>query len=477
VPADWKARGWSAADVADPAAPAVVKMMHPGGWGSWAFAVGEYDGSDRMDFAKGGFQEARGSSGTGAMYIENVLKELDAPNEWWLDVKARTLYYLPAGNSSTSGAGVVEAALLPRLVQFRGSAEAPVSHISLVGFNISRAAPTYLESYEDPSGGDWSIHRGAAVFLDGATHVTLERLRFDQVDGNGVFLSNHAANNSVLECDFWRTGDTAVAAVGSTRGMNGTAATYPAHNTIANNHMDTVGVHMKQTSCYFKAQTYANTISNNVCHDGPRAGINFNDGFHGADTLAENVIWAMVTETGDHGTFNSWDRKEYFYPCPPEAAQPAGSMCFLPQTHHVRGNMFIGPAGWNMDHDDGSSSYHDYNNVVYQGGFKYRDGLHRNMTGNLMLGGAKPVFQVFGFDLDFFDGNYLYAQTEVCGPPDLGGLSGNVFIPAITEDTDGAGEGGQARAPGANKCDKGTTQTMTEAQLEALARSLVGISA
>ncbi len=36
---------------------------------------------------------------------------------------------------------------------------------------------------------------------------------------------------------------------------------------------------MKQTSCYFKAQTYNNNITDNICHDGPRAGINFNDGF------------------------------------------------------------------------------------------------------------------------------------------------------------------------------------------------------
>lgn len=29
--------------------------------------------------------------------------------------------------------------------------------------------------------------------------------------------------------------------------------------------MDTVGVNMKQTSCYFKAITYANTVRDNIC--------------------------------------------------------------------------------------------------------------------------------------------------------------------------------------------------------------------
>ena len=201
--------------------------------------------------------------------------------------------------------------------------------------------------YEVPSGGDWSIHRGAAFFLHGAERITLEQLRFDQVDGNAVMLSNYVRNSTVADCDFWRTGDTAVAAVGSTAQMNGTGIEHPAFNTISGNHMDTVGVMMKQTSCYFKALTESNTISNNICHDGPRAGVNFNDGYMGGDLLEENVIWAMVRETGDHGTFNSWDRREFFYHCP----SPSTAMCFMPQTHTVRGNMFIGPAGWNMDHE------------------------------------------------------------------------------------------------------------------------------
>ena len=86
-------------------------------------------------------------------------------------------------------------------------------------------------------------------------------------------------------------------------------------------------------------------------------------------------------------------RREWFYPCPEDASK----YCFMPKVHKVSGNMFIGPAGWNMDHDDGSSQYHDFNNIVYLGGYKYRDGINRNMSGNLMLE-ATPKFQVFGFE-------------------------------------------------------------------------------
>jgi hypothetical protein len=359
VPDDWMHRNWSKP------VGAVVKMMHPAAWGSWGFEVGDYESSTGiMTFSKGGNQEARGNSGTGALYIENLMEELDAENEFFYDASADTLYFKPDNTIGDMGSALVEAPVLPRIIQFRGAADGThVEHIAFVGFNISRATPTYLYDYEDPSGGDWSIHRGGAVFLDGAEGITFEQCKFDQLDGNAYFLSNYAKNNKVVDCDFWRTGDSAMAAVGSSLQMNGSLPTFPSGNIITGNHIDTVGIMMKQTSCYFKAITYNNTISKNICHNGPRAGVNFNDGFMGGDTLSENVIWAMVTETGDHGTFNSWDRKEWFYPC----AHDPSSYCFMPATHQVHGNMFIGPAGWNMDHDDGSSEYHDFDNVVKAG--------------------------------------------------------------------------------------------------------------
>ena len=45
---------------------------------------------------------------------------------------------------------------------------APLKHVTLANLTIAHAAVTFLEPYEVPSGGDWAVHRGAAVFLDGA---------------------------------------------------------------------------------------------------------------------------------------------------------------------------------------------------------------------------------------------------------------------------------------------------------------------
>ena len=94
-------------------------------------------------------------------------------------------------------------------------------------------------------------------------------------EGNGVTLSNFVTGSSVLDCDFWRTGDSAIVAVGSTKLTNATASEYPHMNAIERNYIDTVGVNMKQTSCYFKAITYANTIRDNFCFNGPRVRLHF----------------------------------------------------------------------------------------------------------------------------------------------------------------------------------------------------------
>ena len=88
-------------------------------------------------------------------------------------------------------------------------------------------------------------------------------------------LSNFVKGSSVVDCDFWRTGDSAIIAVGSTKLTNATASEYPHMNSIERNYIDTVGVNMKQTSCYFKAMTYSNIIRDNMCFNGPRVRLHF----------------------------------------------------------------------------------------------------------------------------------------------------------------------------------------------------------
>ena len=110
-----------------------------------------------------------------------------------------------------------------------------------------------------------------------------------------------------------------------------------------------------------------------------------------------------------------------------------------------------------------------------------------------MVGGAVPVFQVYGFEWDYFTSNYLWGQTKpICGPSNIGGLRDNIFIPAIKE---GAGEDANDntawmdqvdqdslkwltkwQSADDNKCDPGKVVTMTLAEVQALANGLVGLA-
>ena len=191
--------------------------------------------------------------------------------------------------------------------------------------------------------------------------------------GNAIGLFDKAKNNSVSgnRCGF--PGDSCVVAVGSSNLIDGTVDTYPSDNVIAGNWFHDIGVFGKETSCYFQAIAGQNSILDNVCYNGPRAGFNFNDGFFGNNLAQQNLIFNMVRETGDHGPINSWDRV-------PFVTQLAnGSYTNIPRRTHVNKNFIInGYNGvWALDHDDGSSYYNDTSNFLVYGGCKNFKGDHK----------------------------------------------------------------------------------------------------
>ena len=58
-----------------------------------------------------------------------------------------------------------------------------------------------------------------------------------------------------------------------------------------------LGAFQKQVSCYFQAQTALSTLRSNICFNGPRAGINFNDMLGGGNVIEANLVFNMVRET------------------------------------------------------------------------------------------------------------------------------------------------------------------------------------
>jgi hypothetical protein len=227
--------------------------------------------------------------------VENIREELDEAGEWFYDEKAEKMYFWPNGTFGgdvnderyNASVGDVVVPLLDSVVAITGSATGsdpsdPAStvatDISFKGFEFTETRATFLEQYEVPSGGDWSIHRGGAFFVEGAENVTVDNCSFNQTGGNAVFFSNHVTDSSVSNSEFVYVGDSALALVGKTDLVDGTKPTYPNRNTFSNNHIHEVGIYGKQTSCFFQALAANTTLSDSVCYNGPRAGVNFNDG-------------------------------------------------------------------------------------------------------------------------------------------------------------------------------------------------------
>ena len=140
--------------------------------------------------------------------VENVKELLDTREEWWLDGEQGVLYHFPNTtlDSSRSGSSSKEtapleggatrpvvyvASVLDTLIAVNGTMDAPARDIHISGLRLAHASPTFMGAYEVPSAGDWSIHRGGAVYIEGAENVSVSSCFFDQAGGNGVAVSRY----------------------------------------------------------------------------------------------------------------------------------------------------------------------------------------------------------------------------------------------------------------------------------------------
>ena len=344
----------------------VVHVFQGLHWGSWIFSLRERNSATQeLHFAYGGWQEARGLFFGSEWFVENIMEELDAPGEWYFNDLDSTLYYFPNGSSSPPASGVATA--VKTLFKIIGNSDTPVVNVSITNLTFSQTASTYFDYYEVPSGGDWSIHRGGALFVEGVDGFLLQNCLFDSPGGNGVFLSNYVRNAVVEGNEFVFVGDSAIAAVGTSDLIDGTSGNQPRGTRIISNLVHENGIFGKQTSPYFQSLACQTELVGNVMFNGPRAGIDFNDGFGGGNLVEGNLVFNMVRETSDHGPFNSWDRQPYL-----TDVRDGHTPSLTPAQSNLTRNFFINNyhSTWPIDHDDGSCYYFDTFNFLVYGGYK-----------------------------------------------------------------------------------------------------------
>ena len=357
----------------------VVHAFHCDHWGGWQFKLDERnDDSQTLTWSYGGFQEARGCDNGSEWYVENIFEELDSPGEWFLDYDTHKLYLYPNSTLPTEVVGTN----LNVLISIKGSQTNPVQNIAINDITFAHSAITFLSDYEVPSGGDWTVHREAALVVEGAEGVNVSNCLFDSPGGNGLLLNNYVRGAVIEGNEFVWVGDNAIVAVGSAELMDGTDGSQPRGTKVIGNLVHEVGVFGKQVCAYVQSLACETHLTGNVFFNGPRAGININDGFGGGNVLENNLLFNFVRDTLDHGPINTWDRQPYL------TTVADGKTPLLAQKEScITQNLVIGNyhSLWPIDHDDGTCFYTDKHNVIAYGGAKFYLGHSKVISNNLYI--------------------------------------------------------------------------------------------
>jgi hypothetical protein len=300
---------------------------------------------------------------SGNWMIENVRAELDQVGEYYFDRDTKLLYVKP---NSTVDLIDFRVGLLEQILEVTDGA----SNITIENVGFRDTVPTYhpKSNWSAPSGGDWSLHRGGAIFLENVTNVTIRGCQFRRLDGNAIFLSRKTRNVSIEENHFEWLGENAIATWGDTDGYDATAEEFPLYTTIRSNVMRELGIFEKQSSAVGQAKAGHTYIIDNIMFNMPRAAINFNDMVGGGDIVRGNLIFNTCRESGDHGPINSWDRQPFL-----TTLRDGVTKSFEPLPREINENFIIANYGASqgVDNDDGSSWFHIHHNLFYSAeGFK-----------------------------------------------------------------------------------------------------------
>jgi hypothetical protein len=184
--------------------------------------------------------------------------------------------------------------------------------------------------------------------LEGTEGLVIDRCAVERVDGNGIMLSRYHRNATISNTVLRYIGGTAMAGWGWTdeitddgvHGYDARGGDFPRYTQIRNNIAYDVGLWEKQASAWFQAKAAQTTLTQNLFFNGPRAGINFNDGLGGGSVIESNLLFNFCRESFDHGPFNSWDRNLYYVHQPDDNGSPSAlplyyshTLRLLPYTH------------------------------------------------------------------------------------------------------------------------------------------------
>lgn len=397
-----------AANWADPTG-GYIHAMHRHGWGGYHYLITGKDANGEVTY-EGGWQNNRqmGMHKDHRM-VENIFEELDVQHEWYHHAETDTLYYKPAAETDLKSA-TVEVVRLRHLVEFQGSEEEPVKHITLQGFVVRHAARTFMDVKEPLLRSDWAIYRGGAYLLTGTEYIQILDTEFDQVGGNAIFVNNYNRKVLVRGCHIHDAGASGVAFVGDPNAVRNPLFEYEEKNDLSkidltvgpktNNYpsdsavedclIHGIGRVERQPAGVQISMAARITVRDTSIYDTARAGINISEGTWGGHLIERCDVFDTVLETSDHGSFNSWGRDRFWRSdqgTTQAAVDQNPELPFLDamETTTIRDSRWRCDHGWDIDLDDGSTNYDIYNNLLLARGLKLREGFRRHVWNNVMI--------------------------------------------------------------------------------------------
>jgi parallel beta-helix repeat protein len=254
--------------------------------------------------------------------VENMLEDLTEPGEWCLDSEEGALYFWPPHGALKASDEVV-VPVLDTLISIRGA-----SWLGIVGFTFTETAGgddlhrDGLDGYGPmyPSQG-WK-YCGEALHLREAEHCVIERNRFYEVGGNGIYLERYNARNVIRQNEIRNAGANGICLLGNYirypvptyipvnvvpgQGWLKAKQPLPKFNEVTDNHIHHCGVFNKYVAGVFLGVSEGNIIAHNKITDMPAAAVNLGQNGFGRNFVEYNEIRRACLDTAPSGAIHGW---------------------------------------------------------------------------------------------------------------------------------------------------------------------------
>jgi parallel beta-helix repeat protein len=240
-------------------------------WSDEVLQIGAYDRDKKVITlaAPHSYGIAAGTWGASKrrFFAMNLLEELDAPGEWYLDRDRKQLYFYPP--TDVQDAVITLGILTEPMVRIRGG-----KHIKLIELAFEYS-------------------HGDGLVLQNTEGIEIAGCRIANLAGSGITVDGR--ENVIRSCDLYHLGKGGISLNGGDR-----QSLSPANNLAVNNHIHHYGLFQRTYAPGIGAGGCGQIARNNRIHDAPHNAVLYGGNEH---LFEFNEVYRVVMETGDAGAF------------------------------------------------------------------------------------------------------------------------------------------------------------------------------